>query len=76
MEAGLMGAAEADRLTFVALAHHVLTYCPENVGGLFRQLLSTRRFAVITQANEEAAQQRLKRYWAETGWAPPRRATG
>jgi len=38
--AGLIGNSEAERLTFVGLAQHVLTYRPENAGGLFRQLPS------------------------------------
>jgi hypothetical protein len=61
VEAGLIGPAEADRLTFVALAQHVLAYRPDNAGGLFTQLLRTRQFDYITQDDEETAQQRLKR---------------
>ncbi len=59
--AGLLSRSEADRLNFVALAHHVLSYRPENPGGLFTQLLRQRHFDYITQDDEDAAQQRLKR---------------
>lgn len=58
--AGLTGRSEADRLNFVALAHHVLSYRPENPGGLFSQLLRKRHFDYITQDDEDAAQRRLK----------------
>jgi len=58
----LIGPAEADRLTFVALAQHVLHQRPTNPGGLFLQLLRQRRFHFITQEEEDRAQQRLKRY--------------
>jgi hypothetical protein len=59
---GLIGPAEADRLTFVALAQHVLTYRPANAGGLFQRLLTRRRFHFVTQDDEETALQRLKRH--------------
>jgi hypothetical protein len=48
-------------LTFVALAQHVLSYRPDNPGGLFLQLLRKRQFDYITQDDEDAAQKRLKR---------------
>src|SRR5262249_27723095 len=57
-----LGSSEAERLTFVALAQHVLTYRPENAGGLFTHLLRTRGFAYITQADEDSARQRLNRF--------------
>jgi len=59
--AGLLRHSEANRLNFVALAHHVLSYRPENPGGLFSQLLRKRHFDYITQDDEDAAQRRLKR---------------
>ena len=59
--AGLTGRSEADRLNFVALAHHVLSYRPDNAGGLFSQLLRKRQFHFITQDDEDTAQRRLKR---------------
>jgi hypothetical protein len=65
---GLIGPAEADRLTFVALAQHVLTYRPANAGGLFRRLLTRRRWHFVTQADEEAALQRLKRHLYGGDW--------
>lgn len=55
----VIGSAEADRLAFVALAQHVLHFQPKNPGGLFLQLLKHRRFAVITQAEEDQARARL-----------------
>jgi hypothetical protein len=61
VNAGLIGSAEADRLTFVALAQHVLAYRPNNAGGLFSQLLRKRQFDYVTQDDEDTAQQRLKR---------------
>jgi hypothetical protein len=65
---GLIGPAEADRLTFVALAQHVLTYRPANAGGLFQRLLTRRRWHFVTQADEEAALQRLKRHLYGGDW--------
>jgi hypothetical protein len=60
--AGLIGSSEADRLAFVALAHHVLSYRPANPGGLFTQLLRTRHFDYATQDDEDSAVRRLKRH--------------
>jgi hypothetical protein len=57
-----LGSSEAERLAFVALAQHVLTYRPENAGALFTHLVRRRCFAYITQADEDAARQRLNRY--------------
>jgi hypothetical protein len=61
VSAGLLSCSEADRLTFVALAQHVLSYRPDNPGGLFLQLLRKRQFDYITQDDEDRAQRRLKR---------------
>jgi hypothetical protein len=58
----LIGSSEAERLTFVGLAQHVLAYRPENAGGLFRQLLTRRCFHFVTHEDEDAAQQRLKQH--------------
>jgi hypothetical protein len=74
--AGLIGNSEAERLTFVGLAQHVLTYRPQNAGGLFRQLLVRRRFHFVTQEDEDTAQQRLKHHLYEKGLSVPQRATG
>lgn len=60
--AKLIGSSEAERLTFVGLAQHVLACRPENAGGLFRQLLTRRCFHFVTQEEEDAAQQRLKQH--------------
>lgn len=62
VQAKLIGPSEAERLTFVGLAQHVLAYRPENAGGLFYQLLTRRSFHFVTQEEEDAAQQRLKQY--------------
>ncbi len=62
VQSGLIGGAEADRLSFVALAHHVVAFRPINPGGLFLYLLRQRQFHFITQAEEELAQHRLKRH--------------
>ena len=65
VKAGLIGPSEADRLTFVALAQHVLAYRPDNAGGLFTQLLRKRQFDYVTQDDEDTAQRRLKRFLYE-----------
>lgn len=79
LTAGLIGRSEAERLSFVGLAQHVLTYGPANAGGLFRRLLVRRHFHFITPAEEEAALQRLKYHLyggelavcaSRTGWGP------
>jgi hypothetical protein len=76
VQTNLIGPSEADRLAFVALAHHVLHFRPANPGGLFLQPLRQRRFHLITQEEEDRAQQSLKRYcYAET-WALRQQATG
>jgi hypothetical protein len=62
IKANLIGGSEAERLTFLSLAEHVLAYHPENAGGLFRHLLSRRCFHFVTQEEEDAAQQRLKQH--------------
>ena len=62
VQASLIGPSEAERLSFVALAHHVLHFKPVNPGGLFVQLLRQRHFDFITQQEEDRALQRLKRY--------------
>lgn len=67
----LIGPSETERLTFVALAQHVIHQRPENAGGLFRQLLTRRLYHYITQEDEDAAQQRLKRYLYRAEWDPP-----
>jgi hypothetical protein len=61
-QAEIMSGSEAERLTFVGLAQHVLACHPENVGGLFRQLLTRRCFHFVTQEDEDAAHQRLKQH--------------
>jgi hypothetical protein len=58
----LIGSSEAERLTFVALAQHVLSCRPKNEGGLFRHLLKQKRYRCVTQADEDAALQRLKQH--------------
>jgi hypothetical protein len=63
LTAGLLGSSEADRLAFVALAQHVLSYRPANAGGLFTQLLRKRHFNYATQDDEDSAQRRLTRHF-------------
>jgi len=62
VRAQLLGASEAERLAFVALAQHVLASRPTNPGGLFTQLLRTRQFDYATQDDEDSAVRRLKRH--------------
>jgi hypothetical protein len=69
VSARLIGSCEADRLAFVALAHHVLAYRPTNPGGLFTQLLRTGHFDYATQDDEDRAVRRLKRHFY--GGTPP-----
>ena len=63
----LIGSSEAERLTFVALAQHVLSCRAQNEGGLFRHLLKQKRYQCVTQADEDVAFQRLKQYWYGKG---------
>jgi hypothetical protein len=60
--------------------HHaggsVLTYRPANAGGLFQRLLRRRRLHFVTQADEEAALQRLKRHLYGGDWPGAARARG
>jgi hypothetical protein len=63
VRAKLIGLSEAERLTFVGLAQHVLARHPKNAGGLFRQLLMRRCFHFVTQEEEDVAQQRLRQYF-------------
>jgi hypothetical protein len=58
----LIGSSEAERLTFVALAQHVLSCRAQNEGGLFRHLLKQKRYQCVTQADEDAALRRLKQH--------------
>lgn len=62
VDQGWIGRAEADRLTFVALAQHVLLYRAQNPGGLLYRLLTKRLFHYITQEDEDQALARLKAY--------------
>ena len=58
----LIGSSEAERLTFVALAQHVLRCRPKNEGGLFRHLLKQKRYHCVTQVDEDVALGRLKQH--------------
>ena len=58
----LIGSSEAERLTFVALAQHIVSCHPKNLGGLFRHLLKQKRYHCVTQADEDAALRRLKHH--------------
>jgi len=70
VQAKLIGPSEAERLTFVGLAQHVLAYRPKNAGGLFYQLLTRRSFHFVTQDEEETAQQRLKLHFYAVRGSP------
>ena len=70
VQAKLIGPSEAERLTFVGLAQHVLAYRPENAGGLFYQLLTRRSFHFVTQEEEVTAQQRLKLHFYAVRGSP------
>ena len=75
MEAKLIGESEAEQLAFFALAQYVIVYGPVNPGGLFRQLLTRKRFQVITQEEEDTAVRRLKRHvYGKTERAVPQAA--
>ena len=63
----LLGSSEAERLTFVALAQHVLSCRPKNEGGLFRHLLKQKRYQCVTQADEDVALERLKQHLYRRG---------
>ena len=58
----LIGSSEAERLTFVALAQHVLSCRATNEGGVFRHLLKQKRYHCVTQADEEVALVQLKQH--------------
>jgi len=75
VQAGLIGVSEAERLTFVALACHVLRYRPQNAGGLFHCLLTRKLSHVVTQEDEDAARHYITRYLYGEGAAPRRRIT-
>jgi hypothetical protein len=62
IQAKLMGSSEAERLTFAALAQHVLRYRPTNPGGLFTSLLKHHRLETITQEDEDAARRSLREH--------------
>jgi hypothetical protein len=59
VDAGLAGDSEAGRLDFIALAERARTR-GSNPGGLLRWLLVHKRFDFITQADEDAAAERLR----------------
>src|SRR5712692_6292734 len=71
VQAGLIGASEAERLTFVALACHVLRYRPQNAGGLFHCLITRKLYHMVTQADEDAARHSIRRYLYGERAAPP-----
>jgi hypothetical protein len=57
---GLVGPSEADRLRFVGAAEHARSIGSVNPAGLFAWLLRGRRWAYLTQDDEDAASVRLK----------------
>ena len=68
---GLCGPSAPDRLRFVALAEHALRVGSKNPCGLFARLLGRQCWDFITDADDAAAQQRLK---ADNGIDTQRRA--
>ncbi len=59
---GLIGPSEADRLRFVAAAEHARSAGSRNAPGLFAWLVRGRRWAYLTQADEDWASTRVKRH--------------
>lgn len=57
---GLAKASESGRLHFVAMAEHARTYATKNPCGMFAWLLRHEQW--VTQADEDAACERLKRH--------------
>ena len=60
---GLLRKTESDRLRFVAAAEHARLAGTRNPPGLFSALVRRRLWHFSTQADEEAAQCRLKEYF-------------
>lgn len=61
VNAGLVSGSEAGRLDFVSLAERARAQ-GNNPGGLLRWLLTNGKFERISQADEDAARDRLKQY--------------
>ena len=59
---GLVGASEADRLKFCAVAEHAQAVGTINPGGLFAKLVRRGWWHFATQGDEDVASQRLKRH--------------
>lgn len=59
---GLCGQSAPDRLAFVALAEHALRVGSQNPCGLFAKQLGRQCWDFITDADDDAAQARLKAY--------------
>jgi hypothetical protein len=57
---GIIGPSENERLQLVAAAEHARTVGKENPCGLFAWLIRNRRFAFLTQKDEDRAAKRLK----------------
>lgn len=70
IQRGLIGTGEADRLKFVAAAVHAQAMAKDPCR-LFAWLIRSKRWEVITQADEDEACARLKRH--ARGSAPERR---
>jgi len=60
---GLVDASEHSRLMFVAAAERALVKGTRNPCGLFRRLVERRLWHHITQGDEDAAYERLKRHF-------------
>lgn len=62
-ERGFLGTSEADRLHFVAAAEHARTVGSTNPPGLFVWIVRGARWGFLTQGDEDAAGQRIKRHF-------------
>ena len=71
MAAGLCVGSDADRLNFFAAAEHALAVGTRNAPGLFAWLIRSGRFAFCTQADEDAAHDRLRRQTGGRRKRPP-----
>lgn len=61
-QAGIIGDSHGERLNFVSAAEHALVKGTRNPPGLFLHLVRNRLWHFCTNDDEDAANQRLKRY--------------
>lgn len=63
VQAGLVSNSERDRLRFFAAAEHALAVGTKNPPGLFMRIVRSKLWRFITQDDEDAANERLKRHF-------------